>query len=125
LHFALCTCHSTLDTRHSPSNGIITRYEPSWAEAVYHLYIIRTRKRDELQKYLSENGIGIGLHYPIPLHLQKAYVDLGYDEGDFPITEKVASEILSLPMYPQISTDQQQYVATKIKEFYSSFNLGS
>jgi dTDP-4-amino-4,6-dideoxygalactose transaminase len=92
-----------------------------------HLYIIRTRKRDELPKYLSENGIGIGigLHYPIPLHLQKAYVDLGYTEGDFPITEKVASEILSLPMYPQISADQQQYVATKIQEFYSSFNLGS
>jgi dTDP-4-amino-4,6-dideoxygalactose transaminase len=103
-----------------PVNGIITPCEPSWAKAVYHLYIIRTRKRDELQKYLSENEIGTGLHYPIPLHLQKAYVDLGYDEGDFPITEKVASEILSLPMYPQISADQQKYVASKIKEFYSS-----
>jgi len=104
-----------------PVNGIITPYEPSWTKAVYHLYIIRTRKRDELQKYLSENGIGTGLHYPIPLHLQKAYVDLGYDEGDFPITEKVASEILSLPMFPQITIDQQQYVATKIHQFYSSF----
>jgi len=105
------------------ADGMIIPYEPSWAKAVYHLYIIRTRKRDELQKYLSENGIGTGLHYPIPLHLQKAYVDLGYGEGDFPSTEKVASEILSLPMYPQISADQQQYVATKIQEFYSSFNL--
>jgi dTDP-4-amino-4,6-dideoxygalactose transaminase len=102
-------------------NTVIPPYEPSWAKAVYHLYIIRTRKRDELQKYLSENGIGTGLHYPIPLHLQKAYLDLGYTEGDFPITEKVASEILSLPMYSQITADQQQYIATKIQEFYSSF----
>jgi dTDP-4-amino-4,6-dideoxygalactose transaminase len=120
----LATRNSQPATRNpQPVNGIITPYEPSWAKAVYHLYIIRTRKRDELQKYFSENGIGTGLHYPIPLHLQKAYVDLGYGEGDFPSTEKVASEILSLPMYPQISADQQQYVATKIQEFYSSFNL--
>jgi len=104
-----------------PVNGIITPYEPSWAKAVYHLYIIRTKNRDELQKYLSENGIGTGLHYPIPLHLQKAYKDLGYGEGDFPIKEKIESEILSLPMFPQITIDQQQYVATKIHQFYSSF----
>jgi len=129
-HSVLAAHYPTLDprpsspsTRHSSPNGIITPYEPSWAKAVYHLYIVRTRKRDELQKYLSENGIGTGLHYPIPLHLQKAYVDLGYTEGDFPITETVASEILSLPMYPQITTDQQQYVATKIHEFYSSLNV--
>jgi dTDP-4-amino-4,6-dideoxygalactose transaminase len=104
------------------NSAIITPFEPPWTKAVYHLYIIRIKKRDELQKYLTENGIGTGLHYPIPLHLQKAYKDLGYVEGDFPITEKVASEILSLPMYPQITTDQQEYVATKIKEFYSSLN---
>jgi dTDP-4-amino-4,6-dideoxygalactose transaminase len=104
-------------------NTVIIPYEPSWTKAVYHLYIIRTRKRDELQKYLTENGIGTGLHYPIPLHLQKAYTGLGYTEGDFPISEKVASEILSLPMYPQLTGSQQEYVATKIKEFYSSLNL--
>jgi dTDP-4-amino-4,6-dideoxygalactose transaminase len=102
------------------NSAIITPYESSWTKAVYHLYIIRTKKRDELQKYLTENGIGTGLHYPIPLHLQKAYTGLGYTEGDFPISERVSSEILSLPMYPQITTDQQQYVATKIKEFYST-----
>jgi dTDP-4-amino-4,6-dideoxygalactose transaminase len=102
------------------NSAIIPPYEPSWTKAIYHLYIIRTRKRDELQKYLSENGIGTGLHYPIPLHLQKAYTGLGYTEGDFPITEKVASEILSLPMFPQITTDQQQYVATHIKAFFNS-----
>jgi dTDP-4-amino-4,6-dideoxygalactose transaminase len=112
--------HPTLVTRHLPLDTIITPYEPSWTEAIYHLYIIRTKKRDELQKYLTENGIGTGLHYPIPLHLQKAYAGLGYTEGDFPVSEKVASEILSLPMFPQLTSLQQEYVATKIKEFYLS-----
>jgi dTDP-4-amino-4,6-dideoxygalactose transaminase len=101
------------------NSAIIPPYEPSWVKAVYHLYIIRTRKRGELQKYLSDNGIGTGLHYPIPLHLQEAYAVLGYTEGDFPTTEKVASEILSLPMFPQLTIDQQQYIAEKIKSFYS------
>jgi len=112
--------HSTLDTRHSTLDSIIPPFEPSWTKAVYHLYIIRTKKRDELQKYLTENGIGTGLHYPIPLHLQKAYTSLGYAEGDFPVSEKVASEILSLPMFPHLTGSQQEYVATKIQEFYLS-----
>jgi dTDP-4-amino-4,6-dideoxygalactose transaminase len=104
------------------SNGdsLVTPFEPSWTKAVYHLYIIRTKKRDKLQKYLTENGIGTGLHYPIPLHLQKAYSHLGYVEGDFPVTEKVASEILSLPMFPQLTGSQQEFVASKIKEFFIS-----
>jgi dTDP-4-amino-4,6-dideoxygalactose transaminase len=91
---------------------------PSWAKPVFHLYVIRSQKRDELQKYLSENGVGTGLHYPIPLHLQKAYADLGYGEGDFPITEKVANEILSLPLYPQLTDEQIEYVSSKIKQFH-------
>ena len=103
------------------AGGIVTPFEPSWAKAVYHLYIIRTQKRDELQKDLTAHGISTGLHYPIPLHLQKVYVDLGYVEGDFPITEKVASEILSLPMFPGLTPQQQTQTATQIKEFYSSF----
>ena len=96
---------------------IITPHEPQWAKAVYHLYIIRTKKRDELQKYLSENGINTGLHYPIALHLQKAYANDGFKQGDFPITEKVASEILSLPMYPELTTEQIEYVTSKINQF--------
>ena len=111
---------AALRTLPSTLNAVITPYEPEWAKAVYHLYIIRTKKRDELQKYLSENGISTGLHYPIPLHFQKAYANNGFKEGDFPVTEKVASEILSLPMFPNLSEGQIEYVAEKIKEFASN-----
>ncbi len=100
-------------------DGIIIPYEPYWARSVYHLYIIRARQRDELQKYLAENGIGTGLHYPVPLHLQKAYANYGYKKGDFPITEKVVSEILSLPMFPQLTVEQIKYITDKIKSFYN------
>ncbi|MCP5005832.1 MAG: DegT/DnrJ/EryC1/StrS family aminotransferase [Planctomycetes bacterium] len=99
-------------------DGIRIPYEPEWSKAVYHLYVIRTRKRDELQQYLTRNNIASGLHYPIPLHLQKAYERLGHKEGDFPVSERAASEILSLPMYPQLTHDQQVMVAEKIKEFF-------
>jgi dTDP-4-amino-4,6-dideoxygalactose transaminase len=101
------------------ADSLITPFEPSWAKAVYHLYLIRTKKRDELQKYLTENGIGTGLHYPIPLHLQKAYTGLGHTEGDFPVSEKVAFEILSLPMFPGLTSDQQHEVVNRIKGFLS------
>src|SRR6185295_9874586 len=74
--------------------------EPSWAKAVYHLYVVRVRDRDQFQKCLAEANIGTGIHYPIPLHLQKAYQDLGYAAGDFPVAERAAVEILSLPMFP-------------------------
>ena len=99
----------------SQIEGIITPYEPDWSRAVYHLYVIRTGDRDKLQKHLNEKQIGTGLHYPLPLHLQKAYECLGYKEGDLPVTEKVATEILSLPMFPGLLDDQQKYVAESIK----------
>ena len=97
--------------------NILTPYVPSWAKPVFHLYVIRTQKRDELQKYLSDNGIGTGLHYPIPLHLQKAYGNNGFKKGDFPITEKVSSEIFSLPMFPELTKDQIEHITEKIKSF--------
>jgi dTDP-4-amino-4,6-dideoxygalactose transaminase len=99
------------------ASSVIPPFEPGWSKAVYHLYIIRTKRRDDLQKYLSENGISTGLHYPIPLHLQKAYAGKGFKEGDFPVTEKVASEILSLPMFPQLTEQQILHVTDKIKQF--------
>ncbi|GAX61253.1 DegT/DnrJ/EryC1/StrS aminotransferase [Candidatus Scalindua japonica] len=102
----------------SEIDSIKTPHEPEWSKAVYHLYVIRTKSREELQHHLSENNIATGLHYPVPLHLQKAYEKLGYKKGDFPVSEETASEILSLPMYPQLTHDQQIQVAEKIKEFF-------
>jgi dTDP-4-amino-4,6-dideoxygalactose transaminase len=92
-------------------------YEPNWAKSNYHLYVIRIRKRDELQAYLSAAHVSTGIHYPIPLHLQKAYEYLGYTQGSFPVTEKAASEILSLPMYPQLGQEDQRRVAARAGEF--------
>ena len=91
--------------------------EAPWARHVYHLYVIRTSGRDELAARLGEQKIGTGLHYPIPLHMQNAYTDMGYRPGDFPVTEKVATEILSLPMFPQLTEAMQQTVATAIRKF--------
>jgi dTDP-4-amino-4,6-dideoxygalactose transaminase len=91
--------------------------EAEWTKGVYHLYVVRVQDREALQAFLSEAGIGTGIHYPIPLHLQKAYQHLGYKKGDFPVTERVASEIVSLPMYPQLQPNQQAQVANKLKEF--------
>jgi dTDP-4-amino-4,6-dideoxygalactose transaminase len=89
-------------------------YEPSWAKAVYHLYVVRVQNRDQLQKHLAQAGIGTGIHYPIPLHLQRAYAHLGYSQGDFPASEGAAAEILSLPMYPGLGFDQQSRVAQQV-----------
>jgi dTDP-4-amino-4,6-dideoxygalactose transaminase len=94
--------------------------EAEWTKGVYHLYVVRVQDREALQAFLSEAGIGTGIHYPIPLHLQKAYQHLGYKKGDFPVTERVASEIVSLPMYPQLQPNQQAQVVNKLKEFAAS-----
>jgi len=92
-------------------------YEPSWAKAVYHLYVVRVENRDQLQRCLAEANIGTGIHYPIPLHLQNAYAFLGYKQGDFPASEKAASQILSLPMYPGLTANQQDRVVGAIESF--------
>ena len=92
-------------------------YEPSWSRAVYHLYVVRTEHREELMAFLKEQGIGTGIHYPIPLHMQKAYHALGYSAGDFPATERVANEIVSLPMYPQLTAAQQARVVEQVVQF--------
>jgi len=99
--------------------NIVPPFEPQWSRAVYHLYIIRSGNRSALQEYLSSKNIQSGLHYPVPLHLQKAYEGLGYTEGDFPITEKAAEEILSLPMFPGLTMEQQRAVADNVKDFVS------
>jgi dTDP-4-amino-4,6-dideoxygalactose transaminase len=101
------------------SDRVILPHEPSWANGVYHLYVIRSEERDQLKTYLSRFNIGTGIHYPIPLHLQKAYSRLGYRQGDFPVSETAARQVLSLPMYPQIKAEQQRAVADKIILFVS------
>src|SRR5580700_5770164 len=88
----------------SAETAVVTPSEPSWSRAVYHLYVVRTTERERLMDHLKKAGIGTGIHYPIPLHLQKAYESLNYSVGDFPVTEKAAAEIVSLPMFPQLTT---------------------
>ena len=91
--------------------------EPSWARSVYHLYVVRHRDRLGMQAHLNTKGIGTAIHYPIPLHLQKAYQRLRYKEGDFPVTERTSAEILSLPMFPQLQPQQQKRIAVAIAAY--------
>jgi dTDP-4-amino-4,6-dideoxygalactose transaminase len=100
------------------TNGhpVILPYEPEWAKAIYHLFVVRVPDRAETMNLLSQAGVGTGIHYPIPLHLQNAYHHLGYVAGDFPVAEKIASEIISLPMFPGLTGDQQEVVAAQLLE---------
>src|SRR6201998_861946 len=101
-------------------DSIVLPLEAAWTKGVYHLYVVRVQDREALQTHLADAGIGSGIHYPLPLHLQKAYQHLGYQKGDFPVTERVATEIVSLPMFPQLTPDQQKEVACKVLECVSS-----
>jgi dTDP-4-amino-4,6-dideoxygalactose transaminase len=89
---------------------------PEGREHVYHLYVVRVPDRDRVREALAERGISCGMHYPIPLHLQQAYRDLGYQEGDLPETEASAASILSLPMFPHLTEDMVAYVCENIKD---------
>jgi dTDP-4-amino-4,6-dideoxygalactose transaminase len=92
--------------------------EAASAESVWHLYVVRHPRRDELKKFLEENQVGCALHYPLPLHLQKCYASLGYKAGDFPVAEKAARECLSLPIFPELTDAQIQRVAEVVKGFF-------
>jgi len=95
---------------------VILPEEPEWSQGVYHLYVIQVEERDRLQKELAERGIYTGLHYPIPLHLQNAYRHLGYKKGDFPATEAYSERLLSLPMFPELTQEQIEYVVKNIQD---------
>lgn len=99
------------------NNAVRPFDEPEGSRGVFHLYVVRTQDREGLMKHLNAAGIGTGIHYPIPLHLQKAYAALNYRDGDFPVCERLAGEILSLPMFPQLSAPQQARVAEEIEAF--------
>jgi dTDP-4-amino-4,6-dideoxygalactose transaminase len=107
----------------SLSGCVICPVEQDFSKSVYHLYVVRTQFREELQKYLTEAGIGTGIHYPIPIHLQAAYASRGWKPGDFPITERAAEEILSLPMFAGLTADQQKRVVETISQFAASFAI--
>lgn len=98
---------------------IVVPDEMPGCKHVYHLFVIRTGKRDELQNHLKDRQIYTGIHYPIPCHLQKAYDHLGYEKGDFPISEEYADQILSLPMSEQLTEDEIKYTCDTIKEFFA------
>jgi dTDP-4-amino-4,6-dideoxygalactose transaminase len=105
------------DQLFSPVNGVIAPYRPDWAQAIYHLYVIRVQDRAGLQKHLAAAKVDTGIHYPVPLHLQRAYHGLGYQPGDLPVAERAASEILSLPMYPHLTAEQQSRVVDEVVRF--------
>jgi dTDP-4-amino-4,6-dideoxygalactose transaminase len=103
----------------SGAPDITLPFEPETSRAVYHLYVIRTQDREALAAHLKAEGISAGLHYPLPVHLQKCYRDWGYEVGDLPVTERAAAEILSLPMFPGLTRSHQEGVATGIERFAS------
>ena len=85
---------------------------------IYNQYVLRAKRRDELRAYLKEHGVGTEIYYPLPLHLQSCFAELGYKKGDFPESEKAAAETLAIPIYPEIEPPQQEYVVEKIDAFY-------
>lgn len=103
------------------SENVVRPYEPSSSKSVYHLYVVRTQFRNELQKHLSDAGIGTGIHYPIPVHLQAAYASTGWKRGDFPETEAAAEHVLSLPMFAGLTKAQQNKVIETMSQFIASY----
>jgi dTDP-4-amino-4,6-dideoxygalactose transaminase len=100
--------------------SIVKPQEQEWAKHVYHLYVIRTPYRDELRAWLEAKGIGTGMHYPVPIHLQEAWRNYGGGDYSLPVTEKLVGEILSLPMYPELSAGEVNYICESIQEFTES-----
>jgi dTDP-4-amino-4,6-dideoxygalactose transaminase len=111
--------HADLYNKLLQGMPVITPFEQPGNKHVYHLYVIRAPKRDELQSWLKERGIFTGIHYPVPTHLQPAMQSLGYKQGDFPITEKITSEIISLPMFAELTEEEIGTVSETVNAFYA------
>lgn len=107
------------------NEAVVLPYEPAWSRSVCHLYVIRTADRSGMMNHLKMAGIGSGIHYPIPLHLQQAYADLKYRRGDLPLAERAAAEIISLPMFPHLTGEQQARVAEEVHAFTSQALQGA
>ena len=110
--------HARLYNELLKDSPVVTPTELPENNPVHHLYVISTPNRDELQAWLKDRGIFTGIHYPIPLHLQKAMHYLEYKQGDFPVTEQAALQILSLPMFAELNDDEIEYVANSINMFF-------
>jgi dTDP-4-amino-4,6-dideoxygalactose transaminase len=102
-----------------PAHGIVLPREAAGSKRVWHQYVIRTARRDQLRAFLAERKIGSEIYYPVPLHLQAALKPLGYKEGDFPEAERAAKEVLAIPIFPELREDEQQTVVAAIAEFLS------
>jgi dTDP-4-amino-4,6-dideoxygalactose transaminase len=102
-----------------PAHGVVLPQEVRGTHHVWHQYVIRITRRDELRAFLTERRIGSEIYYPVPLHLQAALKSLGYSEGSFPEAERAAREVLALPIFPELREDEQQTVVTAIAEFLS------
>ena len=108
--------HAKEFAAHLRDSGVTTPVEAPYARHVFHVYAVRTADRASLQRVLQSNGISSGIHYPVPVHLQPAYADLGYKQGDFPESERAANEVLSLPMYPELSQTDVELIAAAVKQ---------
>jgi dTDP-4-amino-4,6-dideoxygalactose transaminase len=106
--------HTYDDLLAGTGSNIVLPHVPSWSRPVYHLYVIQVAGREAVQKQLTGAGVGTGIHYPIPLHLTKAYESLGLRAGDFPVSERIAAHGLSLPMFPTLSDEQQRRVVAEV-----------
>jgi len=98
---------------------VTTHFAAEYSRHVYHVYAIQVADRDALLAFLGEQGIACGIHYPVPVHLQEAYQSLGHRVGDFPRAEQAAATTLSLPMFPELSTEQIEYLCEKIGDFFN------
>jgi dTDP-4-amino-4,6-dideoxygalactose transaminase len=97
---------------------LVLPFVPPWAQPAWHLFVIRTQRRSALQQYLTAQGVGTQIHYPTPPHLSGAYRDAGWKRGDFPIAEKLAAEVLSLPIGPHVTVEQVDYVSACVRSFF-------
>ncbi len=107
------------------TSGIVTPVEAGFGRHIYHLFIIRAKLRDELANYLKDHGIGSEIYYPIPLHLQECFKELGFMPGDFPQSERAAKETLALPVYPEMTFEMLTRVADTLADFFKSHNSSS